>query len=393
MDFEISTEQEKFRQDVREFLEAEIADGSFTISGHELVGSPNPEFSRKMAQRGWIGLTWPKSYGGQERSYVDKMILMEEMCRFHAPIGYHFMGDRQVGPALIKFGSEWQKEYFLPRIVKAADDSSFSLLFSEPNSGSDLVSITTSAIEDGDYYIINGQKIWTTFADQCDWGWLLAKTELDEKVPRHQTCSEFLLNLKSPGVTVRPIINMAGAEGFNEVFIDNVRIHKKYLVGKKNAGFKQIMAQVDYERAGIERLMQNYPVYDELMRFVKRMDRSGINAAYYAWVRDQIAQLEIEFQGGKLLCYSCAWTIDQEKPVTSQAALSKFYCTRFEQRLNDLATRVIGPVSLLRGQPEFSSLNFDIAESYLWGPGYTLQGGTVEILKGIFAQRGLGMPR
>lgn len=393
MDFTFTAEQEKFRQEVRSFLEAELAAGTFTIAGNELVGPSSIEFSRKMAQRGWIGMTWPKAYGGQERSYVDKMILFEETCRFHAPIGYHFMADRQVGPALIKHGSEWQKEFYLPRIVKAEENTSFCLLYSEPNAGSDLVSITTSAVEDGDYYVINGQKIWTTFADRSDWGWLLVKTEFDEKVPRHQTCSEFLLDMKTPGVTIRPIINMAGEEGFNEVFLDNVRIHKKYLVGQKNAGFKQIMSQIDYERAGIERLMQNYPVYEELLRYVKRMDRSGTNAAYYSWVRDQIAQVEIEFNAGRLLCYSTAWTIDQGRPATSQAALSKIYCTRFEQRLNDLATRVIGPVSLLRMQPEFSSLAVDVAASYLWGPGYTLQGGTVEILKGIVAQRGLGLPR
>ncbi|MGA2405019.1 MAG: acyl-CoA dehydrogenase family protein [Syntrophobacteraceae bacterium] len=393
MDFHFTAEQEKFRQEVRSFLEAELAAGRFTISSNELVGSASIEFSHKMAERGWIGMTWPRKYGGQERTYVDKMILSEEMCRVHAPIGYHFMGDRQVGPALIKFGSDWQKEYFLPRIVRAEENTSFCLLFSEPNAGSDLASIVTSAVEDGDYYVINGQKIWTTFAGSSQWGWILVKTEFDENVPRHQTCSEFILDLKTSGVTIRPIITMAGEEGFNEVFLDNVRIHKKFLVGQKNAGFKQIMAQVDYERAGIERLMQNYPVYQELLRYIKQSDMKNRNDSYYAWVRDQVAQLEVEFNAGWLLCYSTAWTIDQGKPATSQAALSKTYCTRFEQRLNELATRVIGPVSLMRKQPDWYPLEVDVAESYLWGPSYTLQGGTVEILKGIVAQRGLGLPR
>ena len=203
-----------------------------------------------------------------------------------------------------------------------------------------------------------------------------------------------MLDLKTPGVTIRPIMVMAGEEGFNEVFLDNVRIHKKYLVGQKNAGFKQIMAQVDYERAGIERLMQNYPVYQELLRYIEQSDMKEREAgSYYGWIRDEVAKLEVEFNAGRLMCYSTAWTIDQHKPASSQAALSKTYCTRFEQRLNDLATRVIGPVALMRKQPEWYPLEVDVVERYLWGPSYTLQGGTVEILKSIVAQRGLGLPR
>lgn len=153
------------------------------------------------------------------------------------------------------------------------------------------------------------------------------------------------------------------------------------------------MAQVDYERAGIERLMQNYPVYQELLRYIKQSDIKNQSESYYAWIRDQVAQIEVEFHAGRLLCYSTAWTIDQGKPVSSQAASSKAYCTLFEQRLNELATRVIGPLSLMRKHPDWCPLNVDVAESYLWGPSYTLQGGTVEILKSIVAQRGLGLPR
>lgn len=393
MRFTITPEQEKFRQEVRDFLNAELKAGAFSTSAASggLIGGTSREFSLKMAERGWIGLTWPKKHGGQGRTYVEKMIMMEELFKFKAPIGYHFMADRQVGPALMNFGSDWQKEYFLPRIVKADEGASFCLLFSEPNAGSDLAAVSTKAEKDGDSYVINGQKVWTSEGHLADWGWLLAKTDFDPSVPKHKACSEFIVDLKAPGVTVRPIINIVGEHSFNEVFFDNVRVNRDYLVGKENDGFKQIMAQLDYERAGIERVTQNYTIYDRLTSYVKRMDKDDRGGGFYHWVRDSMAQLEIEFQIGRLLCYYTAWIIDQGKKPTSQAALCKAYCTQYEQRLNDLATRVLGPVSQIKQGAEWAPLDVDLASSYLWGPSYTLQGGSVEVLKNIVAQRGLGL--
>jgi alkylation response protein AidB-like acyl-CoA dehydrogenase len=346
-----------------------------------------------MAQRGWIGITWPKAYGGAERSYVDKMILAEELCRVQAPIGYHFLGDRQVGPALIKFGSDRQKADFLPAIAKAEEGSSFCLLFSEPGAGSDLAAVTTTAVEDGDAYVINGLKTWSSGAHLADWGWLLARTEADGQVPGHLACSEFIVDMRSPGVAVKPIINMAGEHSFNEVTLDQVRVPNRYMVGAKNAGFRQIMAQVDYERAGIERLMQSHPVYSELLRYCRGMDGGSVDPARHAWVRDAVSQLEIEYSAGRLLCYQTAWTIDQGQSPTFMAALSKAFCTQVAQRVNDLATRIVGPAAMIRGRGEDAPFAVDLAESFLWGPSYTLQGGAVEILKNIIALRGLKLPR
>jgi len=393
MDFKFNREQEAFRQKVREFVTGELEAGVFSITSKALVGERSLLFSRKMAEKGWIGLTWPGEYGGQGRGYVDKMILYEELFRVQAPVGYHFLAERQVGPALMEFGSDWQKGFFLPKIVRADEGVMFCLLFSEPNAGSDLVAVSTSARRDGDYYIINGQKVWTSEAHQADHGWVLAKTSSDKSVPPHQTCSEFIVDMKSPGITVRPIINMVGEHSFNEVFFDDVKIHKRYLVGRENAGFKQIMAQVDYERSGIERIMQNFPVYEQLLGYVKKMDMGNRGEAFNTWVRDEMAQLEIEQNVGRLLCYRTAWLIDQGKKPTAEAALCKAFCTGYEQRLNDIATRIIGPAALIRQGTQWSPLEVDLASCYLWGPSYTLQGGTVEILKNIIAYRGLGLPR
>ncbi|MFC1820559.1 acyl-CoA dehydrogenase family protein, partial [Thermodesulfobacteriota bacterium] len=337
MKFSLTAKQEAFRKEIRDFLTTELNGECFFDSGHGLVGTDSFDFSKKMAERGWIGMTWPKEYGGQERTYVEKMILSEEMCKVHAPVGYHFLGDRQVGPGLIEFGSDWQKEYFLPRIARAEEGINFCLLFSEPDAGSDLVAITTSAEKDGDFYVINGQKVWSSRAHKSRYGWLLAKTRYDEGVPAYKTCSEFIIDMETPGITVQPILGMPGEHCFNEVFFDDVRVHKKYLVGQENEGFKQIMAQVDYERAGIERLMQNYHVYAQLIRYFQNMDAGEKTGAFYEWAKDAIAQLEIEFNAGRLLCYMTSWFIDEGKKPTSQAALCKAFCTQYEQRLNDVA--------------------------------------------------------
>jgi len=393
MDFRFTEEQEEFRKTVRDFVKSELKAANFEVTSMGLVAPPSIEFSRKMAQKGWIGLTWPVEYGGKAGSYVDKMIMLEELFKYQAPVGYHFLADRQVGPAIMHFGTDWQKAYFLPGIVKADDGMLFCLLFSEPDAGSDLAAVSTTARKDGDYYVLNGQKVWNSEAHEADFGWLLARTDLDESAPRHMSCSEFILDMTLPGITVRPIINMAGEHSFNEVFLDDVRVHEKYLVGTKNAGFKQIMAQMDYERAGIERLLQNYPIYSELMDHVRRLGPAEKSGDRYAWLKDQLARLEIDQHVGRLLCYYTAWMVDQGQKPTSQAAMCKAFCTQYEQRLNDLAMQIIGPASQIRQESAYSPFAVDLAGCYLWGPSYTLQGGSVEILKNIVALRGLGMPR
>lgn len=393
MNFRFTKEQNAFRQEVRDFATAELEAGAFEVGSKGLVAAKSIEFSRKMADRGWLGFTWPKSSGGKNGGYVNKMIMLEELFRVQAPIGYHFLADRQVGPAIIKFGNDWQKDTFLPGIIHAEEGMMFCLLFSEPDAGSDLAGVTTRAEKDGDHYIINGQKVWTSEAHIADYGWMLARTDFDFSLRGHRACSEFIIDMASPGITIRPIINMAGDHSFNEVFFDDVRIHKKYLVGAENAGFKQIMAQMDYERSGIERIMQNYPIYDRLLRHVLAMDEVDKAGEFYYWVRDSMAQIEIEFNVARLLCYQVAWSIDQGTIPSSQAALCKAFCTQCEQRLNDIAMRIFGPVSQIRDDVSWRPIDVDVTGCYLWAPSYTLQGGSVEVLKNIVAQRGLGLPR
>ena len=381
MDFSFTEEQNNFRQEVHEFIEEELRQGSFEKRSNYFLETSSPEFSRKLAAKGWLGLTWPKEYGGAAKTYVDKAILMEELLKYQPPLMFHLFAERQIGPALMHYGSEELKREFLPKIVNA--EISVCVGISEPDAGSDVGSISTSAVEEGDYYIVNGQKTWTTNAHNSDYIWLVAKTDPDR--PKYKNLSEMIVDLKLPGITVSPLYNMIGVHCFNEVFFDNVKVHKKYFVGEKNKGFYQILSQVDYERAGLERLMQNYPVLEALRTYVKQ------NKSSDSLILDQMAQLEIEFKVGKLLCYRVAWTIDQGIIPNREAAISKCFSTRFEQRLGDAATRILGEFGqVIPGCPE-APFNGDIAESYLWSPSYTIQGGTTEVLKGIIATRGLGL--
>ncbi len=394
MKFTLNKEQEAFRQEVIEFLEKELPSVTYDLDRYHMVGGISQEFSRKMAAKNWIGLTWPKEFGGSERGYVDKMILSEQLIRHRAPTGYHFVAERQIGPAIIKFGQQWQKDYFLPRFINAEDNISFCLLFSEPDAGSDLAAIKTTAILEGDSYVINGQKVWSSGAHQADYGWLLARTNPDPSLPGHFASSEMMLDLKTPGITIRPILNIMGEHHFNEVFFDNVRIDKKYLVGKENEGFKQIVAQLDYERAGIERLMQNHLVYERLKGHIRDGDIPAHDPGLAYWAKDAFARIETELNIGRMMCYHTAWMIDNGKRVSSQAALCKAFCSQYEHRLNDVATRVLGASSLIMGEENpYAPWEGLVPQSYLHSPSYTLQGGAVEILKNIVAQRGLKLPR
>jgi len=387
MDFKLTEKQQQFREEVRDFLKAEMARGIYPFGSIHLAGALSREFSKEVSRKGWIGLAWPKEHGGQGLGYTDRIIMLEEMFRMAAPMAYHYMGDRQVGPGLIHFGSDFLKREFLPKILNA--DACFALLFSEPEAGSDLANCKTTAVEEGDHFIINGQKIWTSGGHYAECGWVLARTNFDPNISKYNSFSEIIVDMKSPGVTIRPIINMVGAHSFNEVFFDNVKVGKGYLVGKKDNGFRQIMTNLDYERAGIDRLMQNYRVKEVLLEYVKTNKRNGRPLSGDTLIRDTVAKIEVEYEVARLFVYYVASLLDQGKIPSFEAAMGKTICTLFEAKLADVATTLMGlPGLLMPGSPE-ALFDGVVCESYLWSPSYTLQGGTVEVLKNIIAQRGL----
>ena len=382
MDFRFTEEQEKLRLEVRKFLKEELPRDKYPKAENQWQYGISPEFSRKVGQRGWIGITWPKKYGGQEKSYLDRLIVIEEMLRYGAPVAAHWLTERQIGPALLSHGTEDLKQEFLPRIAKG--EVYFAAGLSEPEAGSDLASLQTRAVEKDDCFVIDGQKVWTSGAHECQYIYLIVRT--DPEALKHKGISEIIADLSLPGVTINPLVNIAGKVHFNEVFFDDVCVPKKYLIGQKNQGWYQIVEQLDYERSGPERLMSNYPLLQDVIQYAKEV---GVSEE----IKHKLAGLEVEFEVGRLLIYRVAWLLSQGNLPNYEAAMSKAFSTSFEQKVANMATQILGLYGQLMPGSKFAPLSGRAAFNYLDSIGYTLRGGTSEILKNIVATRGLGLPR
>ena len=388
MDFKFSPEQEAFRKEVSDFLEEEIRNGTFQPMCDGWIQGYSPGFTRKMATRGWIGLSWPRECGGQGRSETDRLILTEELLRYGAPAACHWFADRQIGRSLIAHGTEEQKQELLPLILKG--EAYIGLGMSEPEAGSDLASLQTRAVEDGDDYIIDGQKMWTSCARFMTHVYLVARTDPD--APKHRGISEFVIDASLPGISIRPTIDITGSEAWGEVFYDGVRVSKRHLIGEKNRGFYQILNQLDYERAGLERLMGNYPLFEAIIEFTRETEHNGVPLCKDPLIRDKLARLQVEFEMGRLLTYRVVLVMEQGRAPNVEAAMAKAYCTTFEQRLASVATEILGLYGQLVAESKWAPILGMAPHSYLGSKGYSLQAGTTEVLKNIVATRGLGLP-
>jgi alkylation response protein AidB-like acyl-CoA dehydrogenase len=384
MDFRPTEEQAQLRAEVRDFVANDPAIASRPYPEDGWISGYDPAFSRRVAERGWIGMTWPKLHGGQERSYLERLIVTEELLLAGAPVAAHWFGDRQIGPALLVHGSEDQKNEFLPRIRQA--EISFCVGMSEPNAGSDLANLQTRADLDGESFVIRGQKIWTSYAAEADFCYLVARTD-SEAVP-HKGISELLIPMNAAGITIRPIVDMVGEEHFAELFFDDVRVPQSSLIGELNRGFYQIMGQLDYERSGIERLISNTPLWSDAKRLAR--ERGLVENPL---IRQRIAEIEIAWQAGRGMIYKVAQILSEGRSPNFEAAAAKTFCTSLEQRIASFASELLGPASQLALGSRRAPLGGRSARSLLYSPAYTIQGGTNNILRNIVAERGLGLPR
>ncbi len=383
MDFGFTEEQNRFRQEVRGFLEEEMRKGYWQPACDAWIQGFDPAFTKRVSEKGWIGMIWPKEYGGQGRSHTDRLILTEEMLRYGAPAACHWFADRQVGGAILSFGSEELKREFLPRI--AAGEAYFGLGMSEPGAGSDLASLQTRAVEDGDYYVLDGQKTWTSCAYFAHYFDVYARTDPD--APKHRGISEFIVDATSAGLSRIPMTDITGTEAWSDLFFDNVRVHKKHMIGEKNRGFYQVLHQLDYERSGLERIMGNYPLFEAVVEFTKESGLSGDPL-----VRRKLAQLKVEFEVGRLLGYRVTSVMEEGRTPNWESAMSKAYSTEFEKRLANVAMEILGPYGQLMPESHLVPVRGMAPHSYLGSKGYSLQAGTTEILRNVLATRGLGLP-
>ena len=383
MDFKLTSAQEAFREEIRGFLRAEVAAERRAVREDGWVVGFSRAFSEKLGARGWLGLTWPKQYGGGGRSVLERLILTEELLRAGAPVAAHWLGDRQVGPSILRFGTEEQRREILPPITSGA--IVFCVGLSEPNAGSDAAAVTTKAVEDGDGFVIRGQKIWTSFAHQADYCYLVART--DASGPKHKGISEFIVPMATPGITVRPLLDMTGEHHFNEVFFEDARVPRSALIGQKDRGWYQIAVQLDYERGGIERVLSNWPLLEDALAALR-----GSAVLRDPIVRDRLAGLRLDLETARLMVYRIAWLADHGRVPNVEAAVAKSFGTELEQRVAETVAGLFQMSALGLAENPYAALGGRVARAVLYAPAYTIQGGTSNILRNIIAHRGLGLP-
>ncbi|MQA96910.1 MAG: acyl-CoA dehydrogenase [Streptosporangiales bacterium] len=372
-------ETEALRHEVRAFLRDELAAGAFTPRVDSWMTGWDPAFSRRLGERGWLGMTMPVAYGGQGRSALDRFVVIEELLAAGAPVAAHWIADRQMAPSLLANGSEEQKRRWIPAIARG--ECFFAIGMSEPDSGSDLASIRTRAERDGDGWRLHGTKIWTTGAHRAHAMVLLARTAPPGS-DRHAGLSQFVVPLPLDGVTVRPIRGLAGEGHFNEVVFDGARLPYEALLGVEGEGWRQVTAELAYERSGPERLLSTFLLLDLFVASLSDAERGDAGAA-----REAAGGLVARLWALRQASLGVAVALSEGRAPDVPAALVKDLGTRFENEVIDVVRRH-ARVEADPASPD--PLTRALAEAVVQAPGFTLRGGTNEILRGVVA-RGLGV--
>lgn len=388
MEFRFTPEEEKIARKVHDFVEGEITP-ELLAETEELGGIYGGPVARrvvpKMAARGWLCPTWPREYGGIECSEILKCRIFNDITYMGMP--YAFVGAGAVGPAILRHGSEDMKKRFL--LLIARGEVEFALGYTEPQAGSDLASLEMRAEDKGEYYLVNGQKMFNTHAHVAEYHWLAART--DPNAPKkYQGISLLIVDLKSPGITISPMITMSG-ERTNEVFYDNVKVPKDNLFGEVNRGFYYIMAALDFERTytqgGFRRL------FDELVEYTKKTTIDGQPLSKNPFVRQKLAQLAIELEAGELLYYQPAWISGKGRVPSYEASMQKLFASEMIQRLANTGMQIMGFYGQLQQDSKWSPLKGKMEYQYRDSILRTIAAGTSEIQRNIIAQAGLGLPR
>ena len=375
MDFALSTDLLALGQEARAVGQAgadrrDIREDGW-LMGHD------PGFALDLADRGWLGMTWPTAVGGGGRPAIERFVVFEALIAEGAPLAACYFADRQIGPTLLQFGTPEQQERWLPGILAGTDV--WCIGMSEPDAGSDVASLRTRAVraDDGSGdWIVDGAKIWTSGAAHADWCYLIART--DPQARPHAGLSELVVDMRAPGIEVRPIVDATGDGHFCEVRFDQVRVPASHLVGEENGSFRQVMRQMEHERGGIDRLVSNQRLYRDVLPLADSSD---------ARVRQEVAAIETGYRLGRLLVVR---EVLGQAPKQFSAA-AKTACTEHEQRVAAFCAATLGA----RGQAGTADddLARRTARNLAYAPAYTIMGGTTQILRTIIAERVLGLPR
>ncbi len=390
MDLRDSPEEAAFRKEVVDFIDKEsprvVPGASF-----QTLAEQGQNWFRKLSERGWIAPAWPKEYGGAGMSQLEQFIFNEEMAIHRAPRPMHLIiGLGLAGPTIIVHGNEEQKRRWLPGVLAGTDI--WCQGYSEPEAGSDLASLRTRAVRDGDDYVLNGQKIWSTLAHVARWMICLART--DPEAPKHRGITYFVLDMKSPGIEVRGLTNMANTHEFNEIFLDNVRVPKENVIGEENRGWYVGMTTLDFERSSVGSAVGMRQEVEEMIEYAIEYRHTPISVLdARPLLRLELADRLIEAEAGRMLSYRIASMQNRGLIPNYEASLLKVFAAELHQRIARTKTSVLGMYAqLMPGEPKAPHFGA-WAHQYLRSVGYTIEAGTSEIQRNIIAQRGLGLPR
>lgn len=390
MRFDFTPEESDFRRKLSAFL-----DGALPADWHGPADESrddhwalNQQIKKGLADRGWFVMSWPTEYGGADSSPMMNTIFAEEMAYRRAP-GHDRFGTRMLGPTLMRFGSDSQRTEHLGAIARG--EVQWCQGYSEPNSGSDLASLQTRAVIDGDNFIVNGAKIWTSLAHRADMMFMLVRTDPD--AAPHKGISLLLVDMKTPGIQVLPIINMAGVHSFNQVVFDDVRVPQANLVGDLNDGWRVGMTVLNFERSGIDYAVWARAALEELVDYVKNDDSLVSTVKTDPEVRGKLASLNTEIEAARLLCYDVAWRQGQGEVPSAEASISKVAGTEIYAKVLDYGTELLGMYGVLEPGSEQAELQGNFLKMRLFATSGPILAGTNEIQKNIIAQRGLNLPR
>ncbi|MBI50700.1 MAG: acyl-CoA dehydrogenase [Dehalococcoidia bacterium] len=390
MDFRFESVDEDFRSEIIDFVDKKLP---WEWSQEDLDPEDEKDsvlvrqFKKQLGEKGWLTMAWPEEYGGQSASHMRQVVFNEEMAYRGIPAGD--AGIRMVGPILMLYGTEEQKKEFLPKIAGA--EINWSQGYSEPDSGSDLASLQTRAVEDGDDFVVTGSKIWNSAHADSDWMFMLARTDPD--APKHRGISFLLTELDgTEGVTVEKIPMMWDAyRGL--VTFDNVRVPKKNLVGEQDRGWYVGAALLDFERSGVDRPARAKRVLEDLVEFCKENKKNGRLLADNPVIKNELSQLAVQIEAVRLMCYNVAWMQSQDMIPNKEASITKAYGTEMLNRLYGLGVKIMGPFGQLDPGSKWAPLSGRIENAYLRSFGGMVAAGTSEIQRNVIATRGLGLPR
>jgi alkylation response protein AidB-like acyl-CoA dehydrogenase len=393
MDFNYSPEQEAYRMQVRAWLEANQP-APLTLTERErisedLLWERNKKWHKKLYEGGWVGLNWPKEYGGRGATFIEQVIFQQELGRLGLPMGINVLGIIMTGPALMQWGSEDQKRRYLKPILAA--DEIWCEGMSEPGAGSDLAAIDTRAQLEGDYFIVNGQKVWTTHAHRSDFCQLFVRT--DTNVPKHKGLSCLLVDMKAPGVTNKPLKQITGDAEFNEIFFEDVRVPKDNLLGPLNAGWQVLVSTLMHERFGIsETIGGTEVILAQLVALAKVIPLDGHSVGDDDEIRQQLAQFAIEVTAKKYNGLRGLTKRLKGQQPGAESSIGKLVSTELSQRMTKFAMRLLGPYATLERRSLFAP-DGDWMRRTLACESLTIAGGTSSVQKNMIGERILQLPK